>query len=300
MYDTDTLDEYIVYITEVTVVFIIFCIALFSWRSMTKPEGFADVNSYNSVKTKVQTRLANYCKLTEFAQAQLRTMHSSATSGSDSDAGSFIQQIYRDVYTCSDELASSRAPCQVVSGEFIPCSTYTKLPTWSGSDSTKDSVASALSQIPDNLAARIMAESAYYKAVIKKLRAGIDAAKNPPSAPPDSPSSPSASPSGKPWGVEGFDGEYCSLADLQFRRAQSCKIPSLDAEIARVNAILDSGNMAAALLSSNGILAQMIQLQADIEAVKRQWDNPGSSKSYKQFSGGDRIKSFLFSLQQNG
>jgi hypothetical protein len=79
-------------------------------------------------------------------------------------------------------------------------------------------------------------------------------------------------------------------------------MPSLDSEIARVSALLDSGEMNAAISNSNGILGKMIQVQADIEAVKKQWDDPGTgaSKSYMKFSGGDRVKSFLFSLQQNG
>ena len=270
-------------------------------------EGFADLNSYNALKSKVQTKLANYCKLTDFAQKQMVTMFTSSGKGSESDAMVYIQQMYRDIYACKDELADSRAPCQEVSGDFIPCKTYTNLPNWSGSD--EGSMAIALSQIPDNLAGRIMAESAYYKAIIQKLQVGIDAAKNPPSAPPDSPSTPAASPSGKPWSVEGFYGGQCSPAEAQARRermrldalargAESCTIPSLDSEIARVSALLDSDAINRAISNSNGILGQMIQLQADIEAVKAKWGDDGPKKTYAQFKGGDRMQAFLFSLKQ--
>lgn len=279
--------------------------------SLEGKEGFADSNSYNALKSKIQTKLANYCKLTDFAQAQMKTMYASASkesgSGSASDAASFIQQMYRDVYACKDELAGSRAPCQVVSGDFIPCTTYTNLPKWSDD---QDSLAAALMNIPNDLAARISAESAYYKAVIQKLKVGVDAAKNPPAAPPDSPSTPLTSASGKPWSIEGFQNVQCSAAAAQARRellrrdalnkeASSCTIPSLDAEIARVNALLDSNVMSGALKGSSGILTQMIQLQADIEEVKKLWGDEGPKKSYAKFEGGDRTKAFLFSLQQN-
>jgi len=272
---------------------------------MTKPEGFADSNSYNVLKSKIQMKLANYCKLTEFAQNQMKTMYTSSGNGSETDAMSYIQQTYRSVYSCTDELARSRA-CQIVSGDFLPCTTYTNLPAWSDDE---ESLAIALSKIPNNLARRIMAESSYYTLVIQKLQTGIDAARNPPSTPPDSPSSPASSPSGKPWGVEGFNSQ-CSPAAAQARRermrldalsksAESCTMPSLDSEIARVGALLDSGEMNAAISNSNGILGKMIQVQADIEAVKKQWGDDGPKKSYAQFQGGDRLKAFLFSVQQN-
>lgn len=279
--------------------------------SLEGKEGFADSNSYNALKSKIQSKLANYCKLTDFSQTQMKTMYVSASkgsgSGSDSDAATFIQQMYRDVYACKDELADSRAPCQVVSGDFIPCTTYTNLPKWSGDE---DSLAAALMKIPNDLAARISAETAYYKSIIKKLRVGVDAAKNPPAAPPDSPSTPATNPSGKPWSMEGFENVQCSAAAAQARRERlrrealnkeesDCIIPSLDSEVARINAILDSNAMNGALQASNGILAEMIQLQADIEEVKKRWGDDGPKKSYAKFEGGDRMQAFLFSLKQN-
>jgi hypothetical protein len=294
--------------------FILLCITYFLWRSMAKlqgKEGFADSNSYNSLKTKIQSKLANYCKLTDFAQGQMKTMHTAASkgpgSGLDTDAASFIQQMYRDVYACKDELADSRAPCQIVSGDFIPCTTYTNLPKWSGDE---DSLAAALMNIPNDLPARISAESSYYITIIQKLQTGVDAAKNPPAAPPDSPSTPSTNASGKPWSMEGFQNAQCSAAAAQARRerlrrealnkeAGDCIIPSLDSEIARINALLDSDAINRALQACNGILAQMLQLQADIDEIKRRWGDDGPKKSYDQFKGGDRMQAFLFSLKQN-
>jgi len=294
--------------------FLTFCISWFLWRSMAKlegKEGFADSNSYNALKTKIQSKLANYCKLTDFAQSQMKLMHTAASkepgSGLDGDAATFIQQMYRDVYACRDELAGSRAPCQIVSGDFIPCSTYMNLPNWSDD---QDSLGDALMKIPNDLPARISAESAYYRVIIEKLKTGVDAAKNPPAAPPDSPSTPAANASGKPWSMEGFENVQCSAAAAQARRerlrrealnkeAGDCIIPSLDSEIARINALLDSNAMNAALQDSNGILAQMIQLQADIEEIKKRWGDDGPKKSYDQFKGGDRMQAFLFSLKQN-
>ncbi len=295
---------------EVMCLFVLLCIAYFSWRSiltLQANEGFADVNSYSALKSKIQSKLANYCKLTDFAQAQMKTMHIAANKGSNADAASFIQQTYRDVYACKDELADSRAPCQVISGDFIPCTTYTNLPKWSDD---QESLATALMNIPNNLAARISAESAYYKAIIQKLKVGVDAAKNPPSAPPDSSSTPKTNSSGKPWSLEGFENVQCSAAASQARRerlrrealdkeASGCTIPSLDSEIARINAILDSSTMNGALQGSNGILAQMVQLQADMEEIKKRWGDDGPKKTYARFEGGDRAKAFLFSIQQN-
>ena len=289
-----------------------------AWYSQQSSEGFDDDatrNNYEALKGRLQSSLAGYCRLTDFVQGKLKEMYSVSDNGSQVE--SRILQTYRDIYACNDELARSRPACIRgirISGEFIPCSVYTQLPGWTGYN--QDEIAVALAKIQNDLAVRITMENEYYGQIIQKLQDGIALAKNPPSAPPDSPSSPAANSSGKPWSAtEGFIGASCSPAAAQARRellrrqalfessknvnaeAESCTLPSLDSEIARINALLGSGSLQSVLANTGNTLNAMIRLQADIEEIKRKWGDDGPKKSYAQFGGGDRIKAFIFSMQ---
>lgn len=285
---------------EILSILILFALlTMVVYRFTLSQEGFADLQgSYSNLQTKIQGKLADYIKLSEYAQKQLKTMYMSSSNVSGDEAETRLQQTYRDIYACKDDLAESRPSCKPVSAEFTPLSTYKNLPNWSESDDTPLVV--ALMSISDSLPEKIQAELAYYKALVEKLQTTINSAKNPPSAPPGAaiPSLP-----------EGFQGATCSPAALQAKKekqrreqleksSEGCTAPSLDSEIARVSALLDSGRLSSSLSSCNNVLGQMIQVEKDIEEVKRKWGDGGPTRSYKTFQGGDRSKSLVFSMQQ--
>ena len=299
------------------VIFIAILVCTMVWYSRQSSEGFngATQGNYEALKRRLQSSLSGYCKLTDFVQEKLKEMYS--INENEGQVQAHILQTYRDIYACNDELARSRPACIRgirISGEFVPCSVYTQLPGWTGSN--QDDIAIALGKIQNDLAVRIIMENEYYGQIIQKLQEGLALAKNPPSAPPDSPSSPAANSSGKPWSAtEGFTGGTCSPAAAQARRellrrqallassrnvdaeAASCTLPSLDSEIARVNALLGSSSLQSALASTGNTLNAMIRLQADIDEIKRKWGDDGPKKSYAQFGGGDRTQALIFSMQ---
>jgi hypothetical protein len=297
---------------------IILCfVALCILQIRNSNEGFTDLrSSYQKLQGKLKADLQGYCELTGFVQGQMKQMYANESGG---QADTLILQTYKNVYACADELASSRASCKSIggqitpslkiSGDFVPCSTYMNTPAWNNDN---ESLAVALSAIPDDLANRIVVECQYYTQVLEKLQVGIDMAKNPPGAPPDSSSSPATDSNGNSWSVgpEGFAGS-CSAATaqakLEMKRKQdllndtsnsSCTIPSLDSEIARINALLDSSSLKSALSGIKALLALMLKIQADIEAIKKKWGDDGPKKSYTNFQGGDRTASLIFSMQQ--
>jgi hypothetical protein len=246
-------------------------------------------------------------------------MYTTVSKQSDKEAEAHILQTYKDVYACKDDLSDSRASCKAgitVSGDFIPCSTYTRTPDWTYRN--EEDIAVALSAIPDELETRIMVELEYYELIVEKLEYGVSIAQNPPSKPPESSSSPSTDSNGNAWGIgsEGFSGlmdkakpSKCSPAAIQAKieqerkqalvnSATNCTIPSLESEIVRINTILDSSSFKKILGVSKATLKRMVKVQADIEAIKKKWSDEGPKKSYVNFQGGDRIASLLFSMQQ--
>jgi len=251
----------------------------------------------------------------------MKTMYTTVSKQSDKEADAHILQSYKDVYACKDDLADSRASCKAgvtISGDFIPCSTYTRTPEWTYRN--EEDIAVALSAIPDDLETHIMVELEYYELIVEKLEYGVSIAQNPPSKPPESSSSPSTDSNGNTWGVhsEGFSGlmdkakpSKCSPATAQAKieqqrkqqlmdsaSATSCTIPSLESEIVRINTILDSSSFKKILGVSKATLKRMVKVQADIEEIKKKWSDEGPKKSYVNFQGGDRIASLLFSMQQ--
>jgi hypothetical protein len=199
----------------------------------------------------------------------------------------------------------------------VPCEVYTNLPDYSDTDAA----AMALNKIPDSIAERIMKEVAWYSAIIKKLSDAIQMGKSPPSAPPDSENSPSKDKNGveyRPKKKEGFfAGPTCSPSAAQALRERkrkealqkgfngsaddpdSCQMPDVDGEVARVNGLLNSSAMKNALGQCASLKSAMLKLQADIKAVKDQWGDAGSKKSYSSFKGGDRVAGLTASMQQN-
>ena len=302
-----------------------------TWYNLQIYEGFVDPQSrYQALQKRLRTELDGYCKLTEFVQSQMKTMYKTALKETDIQADEHILQTYRDIYSCKDEFSGSRATCNSVagtsrkiSGEFIPCSSYMKLPLLS--PSTQGETLEALVKIPDDLPNRIVMESEYYSLILDKLKQGLELAKNPPGAPPNSSSSPSTDSTGKSWSVtgEGFMGAICSPAAAQAKKelmrkqaleqssidinkeARSCKLPTpedelkqIDSEITRINVLLDSTVMKSATTKLSTTLNSMVKVQSDIETVKKKWGDDLPKKSYVQFKGGDRKESLLFSMQQ--
>jgi hypothetical protein len=82
------------------------------------------------------------------------------------------------------------------------------------------------------------------------------------------------------------------------KEAATCILPSLESEIARINALLDSKSVKTAVASTSSTLASMVKMQADIEEIKKKWGDDGPKKSYTRFQGGDRLAGFLFSMKQ--
>lgn len=286
-------------------------------------EGFADLRvSYEALQARLRADLQDYCDLSRFVKVQMKTMYTSVSKESEEQADAHILQTYKDIYACTDDLAASRASCKsgaTISRDYVPCSTYTRTPDWNYRN--QDDIAVALSAVPDDLESRLTSELEYYDVVVEKLEYGVSIAKEPPSKPPDSSSSPSTNSKGKAWGIgsEGFAGwadnsvkskaPRCSPAAVQAKleqerkqslinSASSCTILSLDSEIARINTILDSDTLKKLLAKAKAILKRMTKVQADIEEIKKKWDNGAPKKQYVNFQGGDRIASLIFSMQQ--
>ena len=213
-------------------------------RYMLINEGFDDIDPlvarYTALRKNIITSLKPYCELTQIIQNQMKIIYTKANNETEEQANLHIAQTYRDVYACTDDLASSRPSCTnillkirfIESMDFIPCSTYLNLPKWTGSN--QDDISENLSLIPNNLEYRINIELEWYSAILKKLQDALDMGNNPPSSIPDSPNSPESDPSGKPWGVDStsenegfqgfqrfqeFQGATCTPAAMHIRKA---------------------------------------------------------------------------------
>ena len=226
---------------------------------------------------------------------------------SEADAIAHINRTYMDVYACRDDDASSRQTCSNAGNEssdgvagFIPCSTY-NLPDWTNAASA----AAALSAIPDDLPDRISRELDWYAQIIKRLQDALAMGFSPPTSLPDSPNSPATSSSGKPWSVEGFAA--CTSAQIaqqqQQAAAASCTVPSIDPEIARVNALLDSTTLKSSLSNCTSLKTSMVKLKGDQQKAKDgtlyDWQKAPPKKSYKTYSTANRSDALVGSIQQN-
>jgi len=289
--------------------------------------------SYTDIQAKIKSTLGDYCELTTYVHEQMKEIYMTAkpdasgnsTPGdSESQAEAHILKTYKDVYNCKDDLAGSRASCNAVpsalsmkpenTDEFVSCSEYISPPAWTSNDDTL-SQAIALAQIHDNLESRVTKELEWYSQIIKMLTDAIAAGNNPSAV--NVPTS------------EGFyDSGKCTLSQMQARQAElkrkkdaedadarakaaaaaasataSCTIPSLDSEIKRVNSILSSPGLAAALKSSASLKAAMMKLKSDQAKLKAgtlySWQQAPSSKSYKKYDTSDRTSGLVASMQQN-
>jgi hypothetical protein len=259
---------------------------------------------------------------------------------SEAAATAHLMKTYTDVYACKDDMASSRPSCSsggkaIPNATFVSCDNYMNLPDWP----ELDGAAVSLSKIPDKLPARIQIEVEWYSQIIKKLSDALAMGADPPTSPPNSPNSPAGDSSGKAWSSDGtgapikegfFDFPQCSpagqqarlererRAKLQAQQSQqvqpvkqpdpadnpdTCQMPDLESQINRVNALLDSPGLQAALQKSDAQLSSMLKLQSDIQKAKDgnlyDWQKAGPKKTYEQYKGTDRVTAFIYSLKQN-
>jgi hypothetical protein len=277
---------------------ILLLIGLHRYLFATK-EGFLDDSSdYSSLQKRLSVTMAPYCKISSFVRDQLKIMI--AATGASVD----IESTYKEVYSCSDKLASSRPSCVTpnMSMSYVGCDTYMKLPRWSSDGSSTQ----ALMNITNDLPERLVREAEWFAAIIKQLNDSLALGANPPTS----------MPAGyemseiklKEPKKEGF--AVCSPEAAEYQRSQklrkeaaSCSIPSASSEIQRVNSLLDSPDLKNALGRMDGLLSAMLKIQSDLEKAKNgtlyPWQKDGPKKEFPQFQGGDRTASLLFSMRQN-
>ena len=304
---------------------------VYKWKA--RKEGWADdttqsQSDYKALQTRLRNAMTDYCNLATYAQAQMKEIYMApkprdvGPTESEADAIAHISKTYMDVYACRDEYASSRQTCAGFSAPmnssdsplgFIPCATYS-LPEWNDPAVVATPLA-ALLAVPNDLADRVSRELDWYAQIIKKLQDALDMGASPPTSVPDSPNSPTNDASGKPWSIEGFTS--CTSAQIiqQQEQAQkkaqeqtqeaasSCTVPSIDAEIARVNALLDSSILQAAVSKCQDLKKSMVKLKGDQQKAKDgtlyNWQKAPPKKSYKSYSTANRSDSLLGSIQQN-
>jgi len=284
-------------------------------------EGFSDLSSsYKSLKTRLTNAMTPYCDLATYAQSQMKMIYTSVGE-SETQALARIQSAYIDMYACKDENASSRPSCSgtkpLDSPKFIPCTTYMNLPDWSDDGS----LAMALNAIPNDLPDRISKEIDWYKQIVEKVQKALDAGNRPPEKLPESETFPSTNSSGKPWSitgfldysapmdtrwsVEGFDGT-CTPAQAATKialAASECTMPTLDTQIPRVNSLLDSKALQAALAKCATLKGAMEKLKSDQQKARDgtlySWQQDGPTKTFAKLPAGNRTDGLLSSLKQN-
>ena len=226
-----------------------------------------------------------------------------------------IEQVYKDMYACRDFLSKSRPSCQLqialdkakITGtafnkppsnlKYLPCSTFLDLPDWSN-----DSVpVIALTKIKDDLPERLTKETEWFDAVISNLQSSLNKAAEPPGSPPSQDQINEYTKVAKER--EGFKS-ICSAQAAALKEAQSCSIPDISSEIARINALLDNPVVQVALSKTKAQKTAMLKIQSDLEKAKNgdlyEWQkDPAKSPGFPKFQGGDRSKAFVHSIQQN-
>jgi hypothetical protein len=286
---------------KIIVFFLILLLILLHRYLFPVKEGFFDDSSnYNALKKRLLEDLGSYCKVAILARKNLKDALSSSKNPSDDVS---INTIYKTVYSCTDSLASSRQTCSGIltgglgpntSMDYVSCDTYTKLPEWSEDGPP----AIALTKITNDLPERIIREADWISENIKKLKTALAAGENPPTTPPSNEDLNKL--------AEGFDGS-CSADAARAKKllaeAESCSIPDIKSEIARVNTILDSPKLKQILSKMDALFAEMQKVYSDLEKLKNgtlyEWQKDRAKKTYPQFKGGDRTAAFMFSLQQN-
>lgn len=219
-----------------------------------------------------------------------------------------ILEVYRKVYTCKDDMASSRPSCKRPAGpddskEFIPCSTYLELPVWDKDDTL--TMSAALMKIPRDLPVLLTRELDWFEAMTTQLKKATDMAESPPDSPPDSELS------GKSYAADGFlDKGTCSPSEIQARLAllrkrkkdgevSNCVIPPIGDQLTRIESILGSVELKAVLDRCGPMLKKMTSLKATMDKLENGLEFSMPKKNYLQFPGGDRANALVFSIKQN-
>jgi len=283
----------------------IILLIIIHWFVFSSNEGFNEGNSaYETLRTRLQTDLADYCETGDFVRSQLSQMIQ-ATGGS----ARAIEEVYKDMYACRDILAKSRPSCQVelalrkanITGtklnrppsnlKYLSCSTFLDLPDWSN-----DSIPIiALTKIKDDLPERLTMETEWFDAVISNLQSSLATGANPPKVgenprdePEDDgktkkefikkntsvPSTPSEEEKHKYDETakehaksEGFT-TICHAQAAAVKDAEKCSIPDINSEIARVNAMLDNPIVKNAIGKCKAQKIAMLKIQSDLEKAK--------------------------------
>ena len=265
---------------------------------------FDDPGAYDALRGRLRKELADYCRISGFVREQVNEMQKGMGGGS-----SDISQMYTAVYQCTDQLASTRPSCSspnITGMRFIPCSVFMDLPDWTD----EQEVIRNLRKIKDDLPERLRRESEWFKGSIKKLQEGLAAGANPAAG--SNPVGVAPTADQIKSAAEGFSGQCSAEATEYLRRkaledeAKSCSPGApvtAGSEVARVNALLDNPSVKNSVSQCNGMMAQMLKLQSDLEKLKNgslyDWQKDGPKKAYTKFEGGDRTQAFIFSLQQN-
>ena len=296
---------------------IVSCIILYLVQHVYQKEGFETSQSrYEALRARLKTAMKDYCDLATYVQEQMKIIYmarkpsEAGATETEAQAQAHIRQTYIDVYTCKDDDASSRQSCSspstISDPNFIPCSTYS-LPAWTNSTAA----AVALSAIPDDLPERVRKELDWYAQIIKKVSDALALGASPPTEVPDSPNSPATNASGKPWSIDGFENPRCTAAQAQAVQAQaqaqaassSCTMPSVDPEIARVNALLDSTMLKSSLSKSSTIKTAMVKVKSDqqkaADGTLYSWQKAPPKKTYTTYPSGNRTDALLGSIKQN-
>jgi hypothetical protein len=229
----------------------------------------SEEDSYNSLKSKIESTMSPYCELARFIEGRMKKIYMTpkpldnpialiqerqkqaaelrkkgieppvydndsynSPGDSEAEANARIQETYKDVYSCRDDLAGSRPSCnkfkwlyscmnevddsklickaikglnfENIKNRFLkkskdnhtPCSLYYNLPEYS--EDTIDTIADELSKIPNNLASIISKEVEWYVSVMDELQKGLDVGAKPPEQVSDPKNAPDA-PKGKTW-----------------------------------------------------------------------------------------------------
>ena len=272
----------------------------FLFPSSSSEGFFDDPGSYDRLRGRLRNDLGPYCKIASFVREQIQEMQKGFGGGS-----SDISQMYTAVYQCTDQLAPARPSCASPNRtgmRFVPCSIFLDLPEWS----TETNVIMTLQQIKDDLPERLRRECEWFRACITKLREGLEAGARPAAG---------SNPIGVPPTMdqinafkEGFRAQCSAEANEYLRRkaledeAKNCSRISAGSEVARVNALLDDPSVRNSVSQCNGMMAEMLKLQSDLEKLKNgtlyDWQKDGPKKKYTACeAGGDRVKGFICSIR---
>jgi hypothetical protein len=321
--------------TTVFLAVLVFCMVAHKRSCAVTREGFADLpieKRYANLKQLIKDRITPFCDLSAKCRAKLRDTLLKVQQASQQQEPltkppmpvglPFTGKPTQTAPTVPDIKPDPVPPGDIdkqVDNVYleglkrlpINCSMFT-LPEWS--ESKKDEIATILAAVPDTLPTLMAQEITFYSNAINKLLEAIGTMNNPP---PDVNTK-----------KEGFAGGICSPAAAQakllaMRKAQeeaetrrksdeearrqqallaeaaSCRIPDVSSQINRVAALLSRKEFAE-------ITKTCLKLSKDVDYINEVekkamtqglFSGDTTKKSYKSFSGGDRLQALIATLQ---